>query len=64
MQWGCVEWDNLYQELPNRQLKVKVKNRMAVQTTDFERKCTAPDGLQREIDRLVAGTVKGRAFIR
>lgn len=24
MQWGCVEWNATYTELPNRQLKVKV----------------------------------------
>ena len=37
---------------------------MQVQTTDFERSCTSPEGLQEEIDKLVAVQCKGRAFVR
>lgn len=59
-----MEWDGLYQELPSRQLKVKVKAREAVKTTDFERQCVAPSGLQEEIDALVGRTANGRAFVR
>lgn len=62
--WGCAEWDRLYKELPSRQLKVKVRDRMLVQTTDFERTCVAPSGLQDEIDRLVHEVPQGRAFVR
>ena len=54
----------LYREVPNRQLKVKVRDRMIVQTTDFERVCVAPTGLQTEIDKLVQAAPKGRAFVR
>jgi phosphoacetylglucosamine mutase len=54
----------LYSELPSRQLKVKVRDRMAVETTDFARTCVAPSGLQGEIDRLVHKAPKGRAFVR
>ena len=64
MQWGCKEWDDIYQELPSRQLKVKVQDRMVVKTTDFERRCTSPPRLQEAIDQLVHGTASGRAFIR
>ena len=64
VQWGCAEWDLLYSELPSRQLKVKVRDRMVVETTDFERTCVAPRGLQEEIDRLVCETPQGRAFVR
>lgn len=37
---------------------------MVVKTTDFERKCVSPEGLQREIDCLVAQFSKGRSFVR
>lgn len=62
--WGSREWDKLYAELPSRQLKVKVRDRSVVETRDFERVCVAPVGLQQEIDQLVQGTPKGRAFVR
>lgn len=64
VQWGSREWDKLYAELPSRQLKVKVRDRSVVETRDFERVCVAPVGLQQEIDQLVQGTPKGRAFVR
>ncbi len=64
VQWGCVEWDRIYTDLPSRLLKVRVKDRMVVETADFARRCVAPDGLQEEIDQLVAATSKGRAFVR
>lgn len=64
IQWGCVEWDMLYKELPSRQLKVKVRDRTLVQTTDFERTCVAPSGLQGVIDQLVGMAPQGRAFVR
>lgn len=37
---------------------------MVVQTTDFERVCLAPEGLQAEINRLVGVASQGRAFVR
>lgn len=54
----------LYTELPSRQLKVKVRDRALVQTTDFERTCVAPGGLQGAIDQLVDKAPQGRAFVR
>jgi len=59
-----VEWDQLYRELPSRLLKVKVRDRMVICTTNCERECVAPAGLQSEIDQLVAGVQCGRAFVR
>ncbi|OQV26046.1 Phosphoacetylglucosamine mutase [Hypsibius exemplaris] len=58
------EWDALYQDLPNRLLKVKVSDRNVVQTTDAERKCSAPSGLQAAIDQAVRKYHSGRAFVR
>jgi hypothetical protein len=45
-------------------MKVMVKDRMVVKTADFERICTAPEGLQLEIDKLVSKISKGRSFVR
>jgi len=42
----------------------QVKDRMAVETTDFERRCVSPPGLQEAIDSLVTSTPKGRSFVR
>ena len=64
LQWGCEEWDGLYRELPCRQLKVKVQDRMSIRTADFARVCVEPAGLQAEIDKLVGGAPQGRAFVR
>ena len=64
MQWSCEEWSDIYHDLPSRYLKVKVKNRMVVKTTDFERRCESPRGLQELIDQLVGNAHHGRAFIR
>lgn len=45
-------------------MKVMVKDRMVVKTADFERICTAPEGLQLEIEKLVSKISKGRSFVR
>ncbi|KAK7508746.1 hypothetical protein BaRGS_00000312 [Batillaria attramentaria] len=62
--WSVADWDAMYTDLPNRQIKIKVQDRTVVQTTDAERKVTSPAGLQEEIDRLVSGFTNGRSFVR
>jgi len=67
--WTLSDWDALYEDLPSSMLKVSVRDRTAISTTDAERRCVTPAGLQDEIDRLVAvgpGGEKGvrRAFVR
>jgi phosphoacetylglucosamine mutase len=57
-------WLNLYNDLPQRQLKVAVRDRTMIQTTDAERRCTAPAHLQDYIDELVSKYPSGRAFVR
>jgi len=57
-------WLNLYDDLPQRQLKVAVRDRTMIETTDAERRCTAPEHLQNRIDELVAKYPSGRAFVR
>lgn len=62
--WDVKEWNQAYTDLPNRQLKVKVKDRCIIQTTDAERKTVAPPGLQEAIDKLVTNYPNGRSFVR
>jgi phosphoacetylglucosamine mutase len=64
LDWSCLEWFGMYSDLPQRQIKVVVADRSAIETTNAERTVTKPDGLQAEIDKLVASTPKGRAFVR
>ncbi|KAH9499209.1 Phosphoglucomutase-3 [Bulinus truncatus] len=62
--WTCQDWDSAYTDLPSRQIKIKVENRLLVETTDAERRTFKPAGLQEAIDDIVAGYKHGRAFAR
>ena len=68
LRWTLQDWSGIYADLPSSMLKVKVKDRSAITTTDAERRCVTPAGLQDEIDRLVgpqpAGGGARRAFVR
>ncbi|CAF0819338.1 unnamed protein product [Rotaria sordida] len=57
-------WLHLYNDLPQRQLKVAIKDRTMIQTTDAERRCIAPAHLQDCIDELVSKYSSGRSFVR
>ncbi|XP_013924152.1 PREDICTED: phosphoacetylglucosamine mutase-like [Thamnophis sirtalis] len=59
-----AQWDALYTDLPNRQLKVKVADRRVISTTDAERRAIAPPGLQEKIDHLTQQFKLARAFVR
>ncbi|CAD7678081.1 unnamed protein product [Nyctereutes procyonoides] len=58
------QWDALYMDLPNRQLKVKVADRQVISTTDAERQVVTPPGLQEAINDLVKKYKLSRAFVR
>ncbi|XP_054425643.1 phosphoacetylglucosamine mutase isoform X3 [Pteronotus mesoamericanus] len=58
------QWDALYTDLPNRQLKVKVADRQVISTTDAERQAVTPPGLQETINNLVKKHKLSRAFVR
>ncbi|XP_034947375.1 phosphoacetylglucosamine mutase [Chelonus insularis] len=62
--WNVEMFDRIYTDLPNKQLKVKVKDRSIIKTENAERTCLSPIGLQQKIDSLVSLYSKGRAFIR
>lgn len=58
------QWEAAYTELPSMQLKVPVPDRSLFVTTNADQTLVRPEGLQEEIDRLVAGAPKARAFVR
>ncbi|KAM5326903.1 phosphoacetylglucosamine mutase isoform 1-T2 [Glossophaga mutica] len=58
------QWDALYTDLPNRQLKVKVADRQVISTTDAERQAVRPPGLQEAVNNLVKKYKLSRAFVR
>lgn len=62
--YGGAEWDALYNDLPNRLVKVSVKDRGAFKTEDAERRLTSPPGLQDKLDNLVGKYAGGRSFVR
>uniref|UniRef100_A0A7N0U3S4 Phosphoacetylglucosamine mutase n=1 Tax=Kalanchoe fedtschenkoi TaxID=63787 RepID=A0A7N0U3S4_KALFE len=63
-QWSIQKWNELYQDLPSRQLKVKVVDRNAVLTTNAETEVVRPPGLQELIKAEVAKYNQGRSFVR
>ncbi|RXG51983.1 Phosphoacetylglucosamine mutase [Armadillidium vulgare] len=62
--WSAKEWDEAYTDLPNRLTKVTVNDRSVITTTNAERTCVTPKGLQEVIDSFVSNYPKGRAFVR
>ncbi|XP_072907817.1 phosphoacetylglucosamine mutase [Hemitrygon akajei] len=59
-----LQWDCIYTDLPNRQLKVKVLDRQVITTVDAGRRALSPPGLQQNIDALVVRYNLSRAFVR
>ncbi|KAI3949273.1 hypothetical protein MKW98_023210 [Papaver atlanticum] len=64
MGWSIQKWSELYQDLPSRQLKVKVMDRTAVTTANAEAEVVKPTGLQEAINCEVAKYTMGRSFVR
>ncbi|KAK8164904.1 N-acetylglucosamine-phosphate mutase-like protein [Phyllosticta citrichinensis] len=62
--WGPSEWLHTYSDLPNRLVRVEVKDRNIFKAVDAERKLESPAGIQDEIDKLVGKYKQGRAFAR
>ncbi|GLU05458.1 hypothetical protein SLE2022_225590 [Rubroshorea leprosula] len=64
MGWSIHKWNELYQDLPSRQLKVKVVDRTAVVTTNAETRAVSPPGIQEAIDSETVKYPQGRCFMR
>lgn len=71
-EWSWDDWDSLYQDLPSRQLKIRVTDRKSVETNEDETKVISPTSLQSAIDATLSVFQKGnacnfvpvRAFVR
>merc|ERR1712173_109999 len=57
-------WSNLYKEKKSKMSKAVVKDRTVFKTTNAERTCLEPAGVQDEINVLVKKYDNGRAFVR
>ncbi|KAK9984902.1 hypothetical protein SO802_034427 [Lithocarpus litseifolius] len=64
MGWSIYRWTELYQDLPSRQLKVKVVDRTSVVTANAETVAVRPPGIQEAINAETAKYPQGRSFIR
>ncbi|XP_059275754.1 phosphoacetylglucosamine mutase isoform X2 [Lycium ferocissimum] len=62
--WSIKRWNELYHDLPSRQLKVKVVDRTAVVTANAETVAVQPIGIQEAINAEIAKYPRGRCFIR
>jgi phosphoacetylglucosamine mutase len=62
---GLAEWDSAYCDLPSRQIKIKVADRLAFVTEDADRIVVSPVGLQERINGFVKGVGgSARCFVR
>ncbi|KAK7367702.1 hypothetical protein VNO80_09720 [Phaseolus coccineus] len=64
MGWSIHRWNELYHDLPSRQLKVKVADRNAVHTANAETVAVSPPGLQEAINAETGKYHQGRCFVR
>eukprot|EP00262_Sarcandra_glabra_P018829 TRINITY_DN68_c1_g1_i4.p1 TRINITY_DN68_c1_g1~~TRINITY_DN68_c1_g1_i4.p1 ORF type:complete len:139 (-),score=22.40 TRINITY_DN68_c1_g1_i4:75-491(-) len=62
--WSIDRWSDLYQDLPSKQLKVKVADRTAVVTANAETTVVQPSGLQEAINSETAKCPQAGSFIR
>eukprot|EP00753_Platysulcus_tardus_P020926 PLAT8472.1.p1 GENE.PLAT8472.1~~PLAT8472.1.p1 ORF type:complete len:552 (-),score=215.64 PLAT8472.1:106-1761(-) len=62
--WTLSDWDDIYDDLPSRQGKLRVADRSVVVTVEDETATVAPAELQPAIDAVVAEYERGRAFVR
>jgi phosphoacetylglucosamine mutase len=63
-QWTVKEWLGTYKDLPNRLVRVEVRDRNIFKAVDAERKLEEPKGIQPHIDDLVHKYKDGRSFAR
>lgn len=64
MGWSIHKWNEIYCDLPSRQIKAKVVDRAAVVTANAETVAVKPTGIQEAIDAEIGKYPKGRCFIR
>lgn len=57
-------WDNLYKDLPSKQLKIATAYKSLITCTDDETRTLTPPGLQEALDIAMKEIPMGRCFIR
>jgi len=62
--WSLRDWATTYTDLPNRLVRVEVKDKDVFTTTDAERRLSSPPGAQEEIDHCVNKYTNARSFAR
>ncbi|XP_043507439.1 phosphoacetylglucosamine mutase isoform X2 [Frieseomelitta varia] len=62
--WDIMEWEKMYDDLPNKQIKMKVYDKSIITTTNVGTQCITPEGLQDAIDEIVSQYKRGRCFVR
>ena len=62
--WGPSEWSSTYKDLPNRLVRVEVRDRSVFKAVDAERRLESPAGLQAQLDALIGKYKSGRSFVR
>jgi len=63
-QWNIDTWNNLYEDLPSRQCKVKVEDRSMIKTNENETRAISPDTLQPALDEAMEKFMGSRCFVR
>nr|GME20357.1 phosphoacetylglucosamine mutase [Ipomoea batatas] len=64
MGWSVYKWNELYNDLPSRQLKVKVVDRTTITTSNAETVVVTPTGIQEAINIETEKYPRGRCFVR
>lgn len=62
--WSLASWSEMYRDLPNKQVKVVVKDRSLYTTRQADTILVTPAGIQEKIDDLVKSIPQGRCFVR
>ena len=57
-------WNEIYTDLPSKQLKVNVKNKSIVKCSDDETFVLEPQELQDQLNLLMSEIPLGRCFVR
>ncbi len=62
----AAKWNDMFTELPSKQVKVAVKDKSLLQCTEDETRLVQPESLQLAIDRAVnsVNPTCGRCFVR
>eukprot|EP01041_Mallomonas_annulata_P004587 gene4587-9116_t len=64
MDMDVMAWNNLYQDLPSRQVKVPVGDKSLIICNEDETKVSSPSALQQALDVAMSSYSMGRCFVR